>query len=203
MSPTAASNSTTASPSEASTGIIQERCLWNFAIDFTTKGWAAGKNMGDGGHSIFSSLPDHWTVKVCGLDALPLGVTTPTLPVTPPKVTFFVPANPPPTICTCEPTDPLEGSRLVILGRMCALCSVSIWSPVASVTLTGPSIAPLGTNAVRKVSDPGWNCAATEPKFTAIAPLRPCPRMLTGWSRMTHQLQHKLMCMFTVGRVRL
>src|ERR1051325_6280685 len=168
---------------------------------------------------------DHWTVKLCGLAALPLGVTPPTLPVTapagtvawiragvstenlvaatPPKFSLFVPANPPPTIFTCEPTDPLEGSRLVILGRMCAFCSVSIWRPVASVTLTGPSIAPLGTNAVRNVSDPGWNCAATDPKFTPIAPLSPCPRMVTGWSRMTHQLQHNVMFTFTVGRVRL
>ena len=78
------------------------------------------------------------------LVAVPLGVVTLTLPVfapdgtvawirvgvstaklvafTPPKVTFVAPTNPPPTIPTSVPTGPEEGSRFVMMGRMCMFC---------------------------------------------------------------------------------
>src|SRR5579859_201775 len=47
MSPIGAMKSITASPSAASTGIIQEKSLWNSAIDSTTKGRASRKVCAD------------------------------------------------------------------------------------------------------------------------------------------------------------
>ena len=50
--------------------------------------------------------------------------------------------------------------------------------PVGVVTTTGPVVAPVGTIAVRNVSEPTLKLVAGTPlKVIAVVPVKPCPRI--------------------------
>jgi hypothetical protein len=51
--------------------------------------------------------------------------------------------------------------------------------PPGVVTVTAAVVAPLGTVAVRKVSDTALNVAAAPPKETEVVPVNPCPKIST------------------------
>jgi hypothetical protein len=146
------------------------------------------------------------TVKFVALVAVPPGVVTVILPVvapvgtlvsirvpwaftvndaaaTPLNRTAVAPANPLPLIRTAVPTGPLFGENeemvgaVVVTVKFVALVAV----PPAVVTAILPVTAPLGTVAVIWVPD-GFTeneFAATPPNFTAVAPARPVPLIVT------------------------
>jgi hypothetical protein len=146
------------------------------------------------------------TVKFVALVAVPPGVVTVILPVvapvgtlvsirvpwaftvndaaaTPLNRTAVAPANPLPLIRTAVPTGPLFGENeemvgaVVVTVKFVALVAV----PPAVVTAILPVTAPLGTVAVICVPD-GFTeneFAATPPNFTAVAPARPVPLIVT------------------------
>jgi hypothetical protein len=146
------------------------------------------------------------TVKFAALVAVPPGVVTVIFPVvapvgtlvsirvpwaftvndaaaTPLNRTAVAPANPLPLIRTEVPTGPLFGENeemvgaVVVTVKFVALVAV----PPAVVTVILPVRAPLGTVTVICVPD-GFTeneLAATPPNFTAVAPLRPVPLIMT------------------------
>jgi hypothetical protein len=148
------------------------------------------------------------TVKFAALVAVPPGVVTLILPVVAPDGTFVsirvpwaftvngtaltplnrtavAPANPLPLIRTEVPTGPLFGENEEIVGAAAVVVTVKFVALVAVppgvVTVIFPVTAPLGTVVVIFVPDAFTEneLAATPPNFTAVAPLRPVPLIVT------------------------
>jgi len=144
------------------------------------------------------------TVKFAPLVAVPNGVVTLILPVTaptgtvaliwvaeftaklaptPPNRTAVAPVKAVPVIVTAAPALPLVGENEEILGaalvivKFVALVAV----PPGVVTVIFPVTAPLGTVVVICVPDEFTEneLATTPPNFTAVAPVRPVPLMVT------------------------
>jgi hypothetical protein len=145
------------------------------------------------------------TVKFAALVAVPPGVVTVIFPVVAPVGTFVsirvpwvftvydaltplnrtavAPANPLPLIRTEVPTGPLFGENeemvgaVVVTVKFVALVAV----PPGVVTVIFPVTAPLGT-VVEICVPEGFTeneVAATPPNFTAVAPARPVPLIVT------------------------
>ncbi len=144
--------------------------------------------------------PFQLTVKFVALIPEPPGVVTPILPViapvgtvavicvteftvncvaaTPPKVTLVAPVSAVPVMVTDVPTAPLAGENPVTVGAIFRLPSALI-CPVGVVTDTTPVIAVGGITAVMKSAPTTLKLAAgTDPKLTAVLPVKPLPKML-------------------------
>jgi hypothetical protein len=147
------------------------------------------------------------TVKASALVAVPPGVVTVIFPVvapvgtfvsirvpwvftvydalTPLKRTAVAPPKPLPLIRTEVPTGPLFGENEEIVGAGAVVVTVKFVALVAVppgvVTVTFPVTAPLGTVVVIFVPDAFTEneVAATPPNFTAVAPVRFVPLIVT------------------------
>lgn len=140
------------------------------------------------------------TVKFVALVAVPAGVVTAMAPVvapagtaatisvaeftkneagTPLKVTPVAPVKFVPVIVTGVPTGPLPGVKLVIVGAgTMKVAPVAV--PLDVVTVTGPLLAPKGTEVVICVAESTLKKALTPLKRTLVAPLKLVPVMTTA-----------------------
>src|SRR5262245_44904095 len=94
--------------------------------------------------------------------------------VVPLKVTVLVPMVAPklvPVIVTDEPTDPVVGLRLVIVGVGSTVNAVPALGTPPTVTTTLPLVAPAGTVAAMLVADQLVVAAVVPLKVTVLVPL--------------------------------
>lgn len=68
--------------------------------------------------------------------------------VVPLKLTVVAPVNPLPVIATLEPTAPLRGKKLAIVGTASTVNGALVALPATVVTVIGPVIAPAGTTTL-------------------------------------------------------
>ena len=139
------------------------------------------------------------TPNVAGLDPLPAGVVTLTVPVSAPvgtvavmvesettanaaavllKVMAVAPVNALPLMMTEDPTAADEGDTPVMLGAGCAVTvneAGLLLMPPGVVTL----VAPAGTTAVNWLSEVTVKAAAVPLKDTALVPVKPLPKIVT------------------------
>jgi hypothetical protein len=96
------------------------------------------------------------------------------------KATSVTPLNLVPVIVTGVPTVPSEGVNPVIVGGYLTVNDPALWPvPAAVVTLIRPVVAPEGTVALISVDDSTVKPAEVPLNFTAVAPLKPLPLMVT------------------------
>ena len=99
------------------------------------------------------------------------------------SVTDVAPVKFVPVIVTVEPTGPLPGVKLVIVGAATALATVNVpvlvAVPPGVVTLHLAEVAPAGTFAEIEVAEPTVNDAANVPSFTDVAPVKRVPVIVT------------------------
>jgi hypothetical protein len=142
------------------------------------------------------------TVKFCGLAAVPPGLPTAIGPevastgmtarrlvsdstvyevAAPFTVTSVAVVKPVPVTVTVIPPSPLVGLIAETDGGGTTVKRTAlVTAPAGAVRVTGPVMAPTGTLAVTWVSDTTVKVvAATPPKLTAVAPVRPMPSMVT------------------------
>jgi hypothetical protein len=139
------------------------------------------------------------TAKATVLVAIPAGVVTAIGPViafagtlvviwveefttkaagAPLKVTAVAPAKFAPDSVTAAPTAPLPGEKLAMRGATRKLVAlVATLSGV--VTVIGPEVAPTGTLAAIVVGAFTVNVAASPLNWTAVAPVRAVPAIVT------------------------
>jgi hypothetical protein len=118
---------------------------------------------------IFPVLAPLGTVALTLLSELTVKVVA----LTPPKVTFVVCVRPVPLIVTTVPIGPLVGEMLLIVG-VTLNCRMLFRLPLGRVTVTVPVLAPVGTIAVKYVSDETVKVVALTPlKETAVVPVKP------------------------------
>lgn len=88
--------------------------------------------------------------------------------------------KPEPIIVTLLPAGPVVGlNELMTGGGGTAKLSELVAVPYGVVTLMGPVVAPLGTEVVIWLSELTVNVAEVPLKFTAVAPVKPEPEMVT------------------------
>jgi hypothetical protein len=140
------------------------------------------------------------TVNLASLVSVPPGVVTEIRPVAAPAGTVAVifvfeltvneadvpanltdvaPAKPLPLIVTVVPTGPLVGENDEIVGSTNTVKSEALVAVPSAVTLMGPVVAPEGTVAVIFVSESTSNTADFPLNFTAVAPLKFVPLIVT------------------------
>jgi hypothetical protein len=95
------------------------------------------------------------------------------------NVTDVTPVKLAPLIVTLDPTGPLAGVKLVILGATVKLLAL-VAMPPAVVTLIGPVVALAGTVAVICVLESTWKTDATPLNFTAETPVKAVPVIVTA-----------------------
>ena len=97
---------------------------------------------------------------------------------TPAMVTWLAPTKALPEIVTVAPAAPDSGLKPVMRG-----CTVNdpacCVTPPSAVTVTGPSVAPLGTVACSWVGETTVNAAAVRLNATRLIKLRPVPVTVT------------------------
>ena len=95
--------------------------------------------------------------------------------------TAVAPVKPVPIIVTLVPTAPLAGVKLVMAGAAVGVKLLTLVAvPLGAVTLMGPAVAPAGTTAVMLVALSTVKLEALVPlNFTAVAPVKPVPVMVT------------------------
>jgi len=99
---------------------------------------------------------------------------------TPPKLTAVAPDRFVPIIEIIVPGEPLVGVKLVTVGGGTKVKPPSVEVPPGVVTETLPLAAPAATTAVICVAEITVKLlAATPPKLTAVAPVKPAPVMVT------------------------
>jgi hypothetical protein len=127
---------------------------------------------------LLSGYPVAGTVAVICVGELTVKVALTNLSVTDVAPVKFVPV-----IVTVEPTGPLVGEKLVIVGAGVTLVTVNVAVLVAvppgAVTLHFPLAAPEGTETVIFVAELTVNDALREPSFTAVAPVKFVPLIVT------------------------
>ena len=100
--------------------------------------------------------------------------------VTPPNVTAVAPVKAVPVTVTTVPTGPLVGVKDESVGAgMTVKLDTLVAVPPGVVTLTGPVVAPTGTVTVIRVPESTVNEAETPLNFTAVAPVKAVPAMVT------------------------
>ena len=101
------------------------------------------------------------------------------------KSTEVAPVKPDPVSVTLVPAAPLAGVKEVTCGvapdgAMTVNGDELVPVPLAVVTLTGPELAPDGTEVFREVSDTTLNAADTPLNRTPLAPVNPDPATVTA-----------------------
>ena len=95
---------------------------------------------------------------------------------TPPNATRVAPVKLVPVIVTEVPTGPLVGENDLIAG-ITRNFTLLVRMPVAVLTVTTPPVAPLGTVAVKKVSELIVKLDGFPLKVTDVVPFKPWPRI--------------------------
>src|SRR5258706_4236472 len=104
--------------------------------------------------------------------------------LTPLNLTSVAPGKFVPPICTLVPTGPAAGVKLVMVGGLGGV-AVTVKAPglvavpAAVVTLTDPVVAPAGTVVWMVVSEITEKAALTPLNFTAVAPVKFVPLIVT------------------------
>ena len=102
------------------------------------------------------------------------------LALTPLNATVVAPLKPDPLIVTAVPTSPLAGDRPEMVGGLSTVNALALVAvPPGVVTLSGPLVAPAGTEVWITVSDDTVKVAPTPLNVTAVAPLKLVPLMVT------------------------
>ena len=97
---------------------------------------------------------------------------------TPLNFTAVAPAKFVPVIVTTVPAGPLAGAKLAIVGAPMKLDEL-VAVPPAVVTLNGPVVTPAGAVAWIEVAEATEKPAATPLNFTALAPVKFVPVIVT------------------------
>ena len=101
--------------------------------------------------------------------------------VVPLNFTAVAPVKPLPVMVTEVPDGPEVGVNEETAGAVPVTVNEAVLVPVPAgvVTATGPVVAPAGTVAVIWVSEVTVNVAVVPLNFTAVAPVKPLPVMVT------------------------
>ena len=101
--------------------------------------------------------------------------------LTPRNFTEVIPTKPLPEIVTAVPLRPLVGVKLLMLAAMPKI--PVLWAvPSGVVTLMRPVVAAAGTKARITLSEETRKSAITLLNFTAVAPEKLAPKMVTSAS---------------------
>lgn len=141
------------------------------------------------------------TVKLLLLMAVAIGVVTWICPVVAPvgtvvvmevsdvtekveatllNLTAVAPVKLAPVIVTAVPIIPLVGEKLVMVGgKLTVKLLVLVAVPTSVVMLIMPVVAPVGTMAVKEVSDTTLNVVLTPLKLTVVVPVKLAPVIVT------------------------
>lgn len=96
------------------------------------------------------------------------------------KRTALIPVKLVPLICTEEPTGPVAGVNVVIVGTWVTMKSVALVPvPLALAIVMRPVVAPVGTVVVICVLELTVNAAFTPLNFTVTVPLKSAPVIVT------------------------